>query len=345
MTITLSSHGAVSTPSVYFGEVYGLANARESGGRWVTVAETDGSWQVPLIIREVAEAVTDAATPYGYGGVHDARMRSGNDLSLAWEQTRAALADAGAISVFFRFAPFLDSANPAAFDGVEGLEIRQVNETVSIPVGDADAVWSQMQGRARTAVRKATTHGYTAAVVEASDALADPSHPFRQLYTTTMNRIGARSSYYFSDEYYRALADGLASGLRLAVVTGPDGEAAAAALILCDRDIAHYHLSGSDPRAARDGANNLLIWTILEWAGESGFQSVHLGGGVTRGDNLARFKESFGGERLPFSVGRWVLEQHSYDARVAARAEELGCTVAALHAADFFPAYRGVPRV
>jgi lipid II:glycine glycyltransferase (peptidoglycan interpeptide bridge formation enzyme) len=114
----------------------------------------------------------------------------------------------------------------------------------------------------------------------------------------------------------------------------------AASLVFRHRERAHYHLAGSAPEALRQGANNLLLWTILRWAAEAGCAVVHLGGGVRPDDGLFTFKRSLGGTRTAFWTGAVVPRPDRYQALLAARAGELGRSVDELRNTGFFPAYR-----
>lgn len=109
---------------------------------------------------------------------------------------------------------------------------------------------------------------------------------------------------------------------------------------MVDGDIAHYHLSGSDPDYARQGANNLLITTILEWASSSKIREVHLGGGTKQGDSLFKFKRSFGGYIEPFVVGRAIVDEPRFIHRLSNQAQLLGCTPSELTATGYFPPYK-----
>ncbi|MGK3953985.1 GNAT family N-acetyltransferase [Microbacterium sp. I2] len=330
-------------PSLYFSAAYGIANAEHLGGRWVTVADDAGTWQMPLIIRKDETGVIDAATPYGYGGIFISRSMSDRVLRAAWGSARSLLEDMGIVSVFLRFAPFLTNSSERARE-LDGLDVRQTSHTIAVPVLDADAMWTAMKGRARTAIRKATAQGLTANIESISESILSADDPFRVLYASTMDRLGAGNSYYFGESYYRYLSAAAANQVQVASVRDATGRVVAAALVLCDDTVAHYHLSGSDPVAARDGANNLLIWSIMKWSAEQGYHSVHLGGGVRPEDTLFRFKDSFGGTHLPFRVGRLVVDEKRYHELVAARASQLRCDPADLVRADYFPAYRSEPK-
>lgn len=341
LNIALREDEPEKIPSAYFSRTYGVANAAHSGSQWGTVSDGAGRWQIPLEIRSDLPEHRDAVTPYGYGGIYADPSLAMEEIADAWRDSKRILADAGVVAVFLRFAPFL-TMNFNRLSELPGLELEHTSNTVSVPLSDAASAWAGLRGRARTAVRKAQAQGFSGFVqVAAPSDLADMS-PFRTLYESTMYRVNASSSYLFGDQYYRTLLNTNEETVFLAQVRDSTGHIVAASLVLLDKETAHYHLSGSDTDAARQGANNLLIWTIIEWATERGLTSVHLGGGTRTGDSLFRFKDSFGGHHSAFWVGRAVIKSDEYNELIESRAKTSRCSTTELIRTGYFPAYRAV---
>jgi serine/alanine adding enzyme len=328
-----------SCPSVYFSAPYGTAAGLTTGAWWASIRSDDDAWQVPLNVRPIEGGGSDAATPYGYGGIHAAEAMGTSDVTDAWRSTLEVLGEAGIVSLFLRFSPFWPGQT-AQLEHLDGLTVISTSQTVEVPVEDLDAAWGAMEGRSRTAVRKAGKAGLTAAVAPATTALRDPGHAFRRLYDSTMERLGAAPHHRHPDAYYEILVEGCGERIEVVEVRGPDGDVVAACLLLLDDDVVHYHLAGSEPAAARLGANNLMVWTMLERASRSGRSRAHLGGGTGPDDGLFRFKRSFGGEVRDFSVGHVVVRPDAYRRLVDRRAEALGVRPDDLAASGFFPAYR-----
>lgn len=332
--VMISSESPAWTPSIYFTSGYGRANARGGEEEWTSIVSQDGRWQVPLLLRHDISPGSDACTPYGYGGIYASSELSREDISLYWDATISCLQNLDIVSVFFRFSPFMEAPPELPM-----LVTKKVGETYLVSVVDIEETWTSMKGNSRTAIRKARKAGFHGSVTEVSTEIADAAHPFRTLYERTMNRLDAADLYFFDDEYYRLLSEGCP--LHVAQVTDAEGEVVAASIVLSDSTgTAHYHLAGSDPDAARKGANNLLLWSIFEWAHANGFSNVHLGGGVRPGDGLAKFKESFGGEKRDFYVGDVVVNAARYAELTERRAVELGTSPDRLSVTGFFPAYR-----
>jgi serine/alanine adding enzyme len=326
-------------PDVYHTAGYGMAAAFSRFGRWELLHWEDRIL-LPYVVTDTGRGHVDAASPYGYAGIHIASGCTERDVRSFWRIAGEHWQSAGLVSMFLRMSP-LDPGSLAAAAALDDVTMTRRGDTITVPLtAGSKTVWDGMEGRARTTVRKATAGGMTAEVRVAAAPDLCPGAPFRRVYEETMGRVGCAAGYRFPDSYYDALLAGLGPNLHIAEVRAADGEVVSAALVMRHHDRAHYHLSGSMPEGAKAGANNLLLWTILEWAIEAGCTLVHLGGGLASDDSLFRFKRSFGGERSEFWTGTAVLDAGTYDKLVAARAEELGRPVDELMAQPYFPAYR-----
>ncbi|MDR6555735.1 hypothetical protein J2809_000066 [Arthrobacter pascens] len=331
-------------PSIYAEEAYGLALTAGSDRSWSVFADSRDMWQLSVVMSPISQGGLEASSPYGYAGIYADRSLSSEQVAEHWEHTLHSLREAEVVSLFLRFPPFeYPGLGIETLLGLDSLELESMSKTIEVLTPEPDKVWSRMSGRARTAVRKALKAGMTVEVCNASQANLGSESAFRSLYQSTMSRIGASSHHVYGDSYYSTLLSRLSDRVFVVNVTTAEGSPAASAMILLDDAVVHYHLSGSDPQAARSGANNLLVWTILEWSARQGFQSVHLGGGLTADDSLFRFKESFGGVSRDFWVGRAVIDHERYTELATRRAESLGVTVAQLESTGYFPVFRAEP--
>ncbi len=326
-------------PGVYFTKGYGAATVVGAAPEWVNLAALDGQWQMPVILKPLETGGYEASSPYGYAGMHAGAQISSHSLSVLWGEAIEALRSRGVVSLFLRYAPF-ELGSVERSRGLDGLSLSHVSDTISVPTIDSASVWSGMQGRARTAVRKAERLGMMGAVEPAADENIVGGSPFRSLYEDTMHRVEAASHHFYPDAYYLMLREALRDRLQLVSVRNAEGGIVAAALLLVDDDVVHYHLSGSEPSEARNGANNLLIWTILQWSANHGYARAHLGGGTSAEDSLYKFKASFGGSILPFTVGKAIIDSARYGELVDSRAATLGANSELLTASGYFPAYR-----
>lgn len=326
-------------PDIYFTAGYGEASAIARGGDWHCLR-----WQdeivLPYVVNTVHAGTHDAASPYGYSGIHVAAPRGGEDLARFWKQVKEHWLDRRIVAMFFRFSPFdLESLHAVA--SLDDIVLTRRGDTIAVRVDiGPDAMWNNLRSSCRRQIGKARRAGLTAEVRAALPADVEAGAPFRILYEQTMRRVGSADGYLFSDDYYLRLVHGLGEGLAIVEVKDPDGQVVAASLIFAHRDRVHYHLAGSDGVSSALGCNNLLLWTILSWAADRGCRWVHFGGGLRPDDSLFRFKESFGGCRKQFWTGAAVVDPAVYERLLRQHAAATRSTAAHLKESGYFPAYR-----
>jgi hypothetical protein len=325
------------SPDVYFLPGYGRAASIAEGGEWVLLEAFYGAWQVPLIIRTLTDGAKDAMSPYGYSGVYASSALSSMQIQEAWSATVDYLRQLGVISVLLRHSPLV----PQASD-LPGLQsIISGHPTIVLESADSDTAWSAMAGTCRTATRKALKNGYTGDVRQATYQDLAPDGDFRRLYEQAMRRLDAAPQYFFNDDYYRQLLDGLGSNLIISEVRNQVGCVASSGLLMRHAQRLHGHLGASNLDDARMGANNLLTWVEMQFAIDQGIRQYHLGGGIGPRDSLFKFKRSFGGRQLEYRVSGLIINPALYDAQTKNRATECETTAEALLASNYFPAYRG----
>jgi hypothetical protein len=325
--------------SVYQSRSYGEASASTIGATWDVVGDPDRRWRLPVCFTRTEDSGhLDAVSPYGYPGILADPALTPEEVDDAWSQTVELLREREVVSLFLRFAPYRDGVETR--HDLPGLTLSELSETILVELGEESWMWDGMQGRSRTAVRQAERDGLRARVVQNSPLPLQKAGGFRHVYETAMRRVSATAAHLHGDEYYSRLDQAEDVDMRLIEVTDREGGVVAATLLLIDQEAVHYHLSGSLIPAARSGANNLMLWTAMQWAAGRGHRRFHLGGGTSRGDGLFKFKASFGGTSRPFNVGRLIVSPDTYDRLVVARANELGISGDALRGSSYFPAYR-----
>jgi hypothetical protein len=328
-------------PDVYFGHGYGRADALSIEGEWMTLADSSGAWQMPLIVTELGDGLREGISPYGYAGIHVAEAVTTSDATHAWNAARERLRSLGVVSLFLRFNP-LDPGSVAAASRFDELTVGRNRTTFTVITDGPDVMWNRLRSSCRSRIRKARKHGYTAEVRPASGPDLVPDGDFRRLYEQTMQRLDAASHYSFGDDYYSELTGGLGPNLLLVEVRDRDGVVVSSALLLRHEQRLHYHLAGSSPDGAVMGSNNLMMWTAAEFAAVEGLDRFHLGGGrgESGSDGLARFKSTFGAMETDFHTGHAVIDADAYSHLTQARADQLGTTTGVLEQSGFFPAFR-----
>lgn len=326
----------LTSPDVYFLPGYGRAAGVADSGEWVLLEAFDGAWQVPLIIRTLPDGAKDALSPYGYSGVYASPSLSPAQVQQAWSATIERLRELEVISVLLRHSPLVPQASQ-----IPGLiPILHGHPTIVLEPVDRDSAWSGLAGTCRTRVRKALKNGYTSDVSQASSQDLEPCGDFRRLYEGTMQRLNAVPLFFFSEDYYQNLLEGLGSNLLIATVRNAQGFPVSSSLLMRHEHLLHYHLSGSSPDDARMGSNNLMLWTATQFAAEQGLGQFHLGGGLGQHDGLFHFKHTFGGRELAYDVSGLIIDEERYQAHTQIRAKALDISTDALLSSGYFPAYR-----
>ncbi len=261
---------------------------------------------MPLVVREIPGSDRrDAISPYSYPG---ARVSGG-----PVDRGAVDLAASGLVSVFLRDR----LGEPVAFTGATDRSIVLVSDP-------EQPRKSRMSDRQQ--IRKNEAAGYELSALpgpEVGDAaLAD----FLSVYTATMHAVDAAEHYFFDAGYFRSL---LASPLSwLISVTGPDGDCAAAALVVRSDGFLHYYLSGTADAHRRRAPSKNLIVAATDFAEQLGLP-LNLGGGVVPGDGLEEFKRGFANRELPFRTHELICDPAAYTELAAGREDD-----------GFFPLYR-----
>jgi hypothetical protein len=261
----------------------------------------------PFIVRPLPDGRCDITSAYGFGGPHG---------SGSWrEPFRQECAQRGVVSEFVRFHPVRQNQENAGDD----VRLTHVQDMVVLDVqSDDEELVRRMVPQARNKLRKAIRAGVH----------AEPSRDlerFWQLYTDAMHEVGAADQYLFPLEYFESL-DALGDSL-LMLDAG-----SAVALFLAGGGAMHYFLAASTQEGRRSAAANLVIYQAMLHARDSGLAVVNLGGGLSDGDALHTFKQSFGPGRAPYHVGYAVHDADAY--------QQLSDAAGADTAGGFFPAYR-----
>ncbi|MGH3366223.1 MAG: hypothetical protein ACRDOY_03380 [Nocardioidaceae bacterium] len=260
---------------------------------------------LPVIRRDVIPGGGhDAISPYGYpGGLLRDDPPHVADIDFT---------DTGLISLFVRERLGAPTLRGGAVRG-------------SVLVHEPSrprAVSQRVERKARSNERL----GYRFEAVPSAAVDDDLLLAFERAYVETMRGVGAGRRYYFGTDYFRACL--LFDSSWLAVVLGPEGDLASAAIAAISDGYLHCFLSGTaDTHRARSSAKNLMIG-LLDLSDELGLP-LNLGGGLRGCDSLHAFKTWFTNTTAEFVTHDVVCDHVAY-ARLKA---DRGPT-------SFFPAYR-----
>lgn len=317
----------LTVPDVYYSPRYARSARHIDGGVWEVAVAGGGEFLFPYVKRPVPghDHLYDLVSPYGYSTV---LAPTPDERRRFVEAFRTASRERGLVAEFIRGHPF-DMIDPET-DGLPvGGSRTHPTYTVDLSDGGVEGYWEACEGRHRTAVRKGERTGLEVAEVS-SQELEQADSGFRRLYEETMERVRSATRLRVGDAYYRDLRSGLGDAVRV-VTARLNEELVAASIFLLWADRAHYHLSGSTTEGMRNGATNAILdYAIRHVVPEGG--RLHLGGGITPGDGLDRFKRSVGNVPTTVHLCHTIVDHQRYEALIA----EAGVD----DNTDYFPAYR-----
>ncbi len=313
-----------------YGEV-----VRPAGGRLLAaLLEVDGaSVLYPFVLRPIdGSHLKDITSPYGYGGPLFWGTDDASGLSaLFWERFDEWARENDVVSEFIRFSLF-DDVLP--YPGVT--RPRNSNVVSTLPA-TADELWAGVHKKVRQGVRRAQRIGVETEVDTRCERIDD----FIRIYHATMARRESDHWYRFDESFFADLLSALGEAAVI-VFALHAGRPVAANLMLLGADTVYAFLGGTDEDAFSLRPTELMEVHSMEWARQQGYARYVLGGGVSPGDGLERYKQRFapnGG--VPFHTGERVLDPDGFDELVRTRRRAFAAVSARWdEASRFFPLYR-----
>jgi hypothetical protein len=282
-----------------------------------------------------ASEIFDLVSPYGYPGfLMNSAAENSDFIQAAIEQLIQGLKAEGVCSVLLRLHPILNHR----FNQLYSSSFCRVHsETVAIDLSLSEAeIWHQTRSEHRNKINKCKRAGFTARFVPCREQM----DTFIDIYTETMNRVGASSTYYFTSDYFFHLAEALQEKLHLCIVE-LDRQSVCAGLFTECCGIVQYHLGGTRQAYMKQSPSTLMFDWVRRWAQERGNQVFHLGGGVGgMHDSLYHFKAGFSHQRYQFSLFCLTLDDEKYQYLVSLQAKRLKIQSEQLLQTTFFPVYR-----
>lgn len=294
---------------------------------------------IPYLLRrcdhlfpEVGTDVCDVVSPYGYPGLllNETARQSPEFARGAMQGLTDTLNDMGVCSAFLRMHPLLSAGISQLFP--PGF-LSPAGETVAMDLTVTEAeLWKGIREGHQWTINKCRKLGFVPRMV----ALREYINCVMEIYRQTMDRVQARDSYYFGEDYFARLGE-MPEQVHCCVVE-LGGEAAAACIFFeCD-GIVQAHLGGTKSEFLKQSPFHLLLYHAAGWAKSRGNRHLHLGSGVGgSNDRLFQFKRGFSRLLFPFLTLRLITNDETYRRLTNHRAQAgnaLGDPV------DFFPAYR-----
>lgn len=283
---------------------------------------------LPLLIRKIPNtSFYDATSVYGYAGPLYKNVSNGFKNDHFENELLKYFASNNIISVFSRLNPFLSLQHKVLKD-IGHIEKKGPVVTIDLKK-DIDLQRQEFGRRLKGQLNKVRRH--------CSVKKADNDKEFQdfiEIYHENMDRVNAKSMYYFDDDYFKVLAK--SSGFNtetLLAVHNESGEVIGASLFFYKDSVIHYHLSGTKSEYLHLMPTKLLIDEMRIMATNLGLTQFNLGGGLAgANDTLLQFKSSFSKNMTDFYVWKLIVKPEVYEKMIEKSKKPNGV--------DYFPLYR-----
>ncbi len=304
-----------------------------------TIVDGEKIFFLPFLIRSCNDILaqaqfSDATSLYGYPGVllSEAAANTSGFVDFAIKELNYYLKVKGICSAFFQLHPILSHK----FSQISPETVNKIGETISIDLKLSESqIWANTRKGHQSTINKCKRLGFTARMVN----LVEYVEHFQAIYEETMNRVAAKQSYYFSQEYFLNLQN-LDGNIHLCLVE-LESEIAAACIFFECGGIVQAHLGGTKNKFLHQSPFNYLLDYVRYWAKQRGNELMHIGSGVGGAkDSLYHFKAGFSKQRHDWFALRLIPDAEKYNYLTHLRAEFLNTKVEKLFESSFFPAYR-----
>jgi len=286
-------------------ETYG----KSSEAKAFVFSQNGRTWFYPFLLNKIETLEGewfDIQSQYGYGGPL-ANTDETEFLSAAHSALGAWCLESRVVAEFVRLHPLID--NERWLD--PQMEVVYDRPTVSLDLtSDVEVgVEALLSKTARYMLRRAENGGLTAEIKADEDSF----DRFVELYSGTMDRLGADRYYYFDNLYFDGLRK-LIENQGWLITATIKGETVSAALFLKGKEWLHYHLSASATGQRYPGATNLVLRAAAHYGREAGLKKLHLGGGASSAadDSLLAFKQSMATDQHRYKIGKRIHNNEIY---------------------------------
>lgn len=233
----------------------------------------------------------DIYSPYGLGGLYCQNLEDGFIFYNEWaKQNRI-------ITSYLTLDPRIPPPGPT-------IESLYKNKTLYFL--DLTDTYSALSGRYSKSIKAKINNKKPITITHASNL---PSDAFIELYYSTMKRVQAHGTYFFSTQTLRNL---LQSPSTFAIgALNENNDLLCASLFITKGSSADYFINCSNEEG-RD-LTAALLNTAIKCLKNKGISNLNLGGGARDDDGLAKFKSRFGATPKPFYVYKKIHDIEAYD--------------------------------
>ncbi|WP_192807510.1 GNAT family N-acetyltransferase [Croceivirga radicis] len=266
---------------------------------------------MPMILREIEiskDSLYDIISPYGYNGPLFAKGTKESIIKKFWEHVDQWYAKNNVVSEFVRFHL---NAN---HQGYSGEAIPTLNNVFGTLMNNFDNQWDSFVSKVRNNYRKAVKEGLSIKFHKGATIQYHHIGMFYDIYVSTMKRNGASKMLYFSLKHFENLILKNKESFTIALVYKDDIAISTELIIHFDNNLFAY-LGGTLSDYFNCRPNDYLRVEVIRWGIENAKSHYILGGGITNGDGLYKFKKSLFPDSTDrvFYTGRKIINKAKYD--------------------------------
>jgi Acetyltransferase (GNAT) domain len=300
---------------VFYGPAYArLCQQTTCRDHRVLCALADTPWGpilYPFVVRALSKVTrlstiehSDMVGLYGRNGIACYQEMPAEQIQAFHACIARFASDHDVVCSFDRFHPVLGNQQQTAED-VRLVEVGRF--TVVSLDGDIDVIERSYRHSLRKDIKKAERSGVSTFTETGKEHLDD----FLSIYLHTMDRRSAGSSYLFDIDYFKALTRFMTDQI-LFIYAMHDGNVVSCELVLLYGDYSHSFLGGTRHSALSFGCNQLLKRNLIRELKRGGCRYFLLGGGLSAGDGIERYKTAFApNAQFPSYVGGRVFDQNA----------------------------------
>ncbi len=290
-------------------------------------SENDILIALPLLIRNIENTnYKDATSVYGYAGPLAKGNLDAFDNVNFREALNNYLKENNIISVFSRLNPYI----PYQYHVLNHLGgVMPKGKVVNIDLAlDKITQRQRYQSRLKTHINKSRRHCYIKKASNSKDF-----QDFIEIYKENMDRVKAKKSYYFNEDYFEKLSSSKDFETETLLAIHKESEKViAGCMFIKTNNIVQYHLSGTRQDYLHLTPSKLLIDEMRLAANNQDYTIFNLGGGLggSHEDSLFKFKSSFSKDFKDFNLWKYIVNKEAYEHLSKNKAQD--CL--------FFPLYR-----
>lgn len=289
---------------------------------------------MPMVVRQIElaqEPLRDAISPYGYSGPLYKNNTDSIVLKKFWEAVDDWYKKNDVVSEFVRF--HLNGNH----EHYSGHCVPTLNNVYGPLMDRFEPQWDAFLSKVRNNYRKAAKAELTIKFFEYSEIGPEHVADFYAIYVSTMKRNGASKSLYFSLEHFEDLILNNKENFTIVFVY-KDAVPVSTELIIHLESSLYAYLGGTLSDYFEYRPNDFLRVEVIRWGIDKGYTHYVLGGGITNGDGLYKFKKSLfpNSTDKVFYTGRKIIDPKKYE-KLCALA---GFSDEDLVPGAFFPLYR-----